>query len=44
MEIPCKFVIEGEEIEEVKSFQYLGSIFTADGGADEDVENLLLKA
>ena len=42
--IPCKFVIEGEEIEEVKSFQYLGSVFTADGGADEDVENRLLKA
>ena len=37
----CKFVTDGEEIEAVKSFQYLGSIFTVDSGADEDVKRPL---
>lgn len=35
--IPLK--IDGIDIERVKKFQYLGSIITPDGGAEEDVRN-----
>jgi len=33
------FMIDGQILEQVEKFQYLGSIVTPDGGADEDVEN-----
>lgn len=37
-------VLDGGVIERVESFQYLGSIITTSGGADEDVKQRILKA
>jgi hypothetical protein len=36
--------IDGEEIEQVDSFTYLGSIVTSDGGSEEDVRVWIRKA
>ena len=37
-------LLEGEEIEEVESFEYLGAKVTNKGGADEDVKRRIGKA
>ena len=34
----CSVTIDGERIEEVHSLKYLGSIISADGSSDEDIE------
>jgi len=36
--------LKDEELEDVQSFTYLGSIVTSDGGADEDVKSRIGKA
>src|SRR5262249_19673691 len=41
---PCNLVIEGETINEVESFCYLGTILSKDGGADLDVQSRIRKA
>ena len=40
----CNLLIDGETIDEVESFCYLGSILSKDGGADLDVESRIRKA
>uniref|UniRef100_A0A8D9EGU9 Craniofacial development protein 2 n=1 Tax=Cacopsylla melanoneura TaxID=428564 RepID=A0A8D9EGU9_9HEMI len=48
MDINCRgnedIMLDGEIIEKVESFQYLGSVVTTNGGADEDVTQRILKA
>ncbi|KAI5729125.1 hypothetical protein M8J77_025799 [Diaphorina citri] len=48
MDINCKrnedIFLNGEVIEKVESFQYLGSIITTSGGAEEDIKIRILKA
>ncbi|KAI5752991.1 hypothetical protein M8J77_022506 [Diaphorina citri] len=48
MDINCKrnedIFLNGEVIEKVESFQYLGSIITTSGGAEEDIKTRILKA
>ncbi|GBP38528.1 hypothetical protein EVAR_95430_1 [Eumeta japonica] len=34
----CDMLIEGEKVEQVKKFLYLGSLFTNDGKHDRDIE------
>ena len=34
----CTVTIDSEKIDEVKSLKYLGSIISADGWSDEDIE------
>lgn len=40
----CNLSLQGESIEEVDSFCYLGSYITGDGGADADVASRIQKA
>ncbi len=42
--IPRKFAIQNQEIEQVTQFCYLGSMITPSGGADADVDLKLAKA
>ena len=37
-------VIDGQEVEDVDSFDYLGARITKQGGAEEDIMNCLGKA
>ena len=39
-----KIKMQGEDLEEVESFTYLGGIITTKGGCDEDITNRLKKA
>ena len=39
-----KIKLKGEELEDVKSFTYLGSIITKSGGTEEDVKSRICKA
>jgi hypothetical protein len=34
----CEIFINGEKVEQVKEFVYLGSMFTRDGKCDSDIE------
>jgi hypothetical protein len=34
----CEIFINGEKVEQVKEFVYLGSLFTRDGKCDSDIE------
>ena len=40
----CLLLWNGEEIEEVDSFMYLGAIITKNGGADKDIRSRIGKA
>ena len=42
--IKTKLEVNGNIIEETENFQYLGSLVTTDGGAEEDVKNRISKA
>ena len=42
--IKTKIEVNGNIIEETETFQYLGSLVTIDGGAEEDVKNRITKA
>ena len=39
----CSLMVDGEKIEEVESFCYLGSYITRDGGAEKDAEHRIIK-
>jgi hypothetical protein len=39
-----ELLLEGQEIEDVEKFVYLGSILTKSGGSKEDVESQVRKA
>ena len=39
-----KIKLKGEDLEDVKSFTYLGSIITESGGTEEDVKSRIGKA
>ena len=39
-----KIKLKDEELEDVQSFMFLGSIVTSDGGADEDIRSRIGKA
>ena len=36
--------LQGKEIKEADSFNYLGSVVSKDGGTDEDIRNIINKA
>ena len=40
----CTLVVDGQTIEEIESFTYLGSILSGDGGAELDVNSRIRKA
>ena len=41
---PCQVTLDGEPIESVEEFKYLGSIITPDGGAERDISARIAKA
>ncbi|GBP50109.1 hypothetical protein EVAR_17370_1 [Eumeta japonica] len=38
----CDILIEGEKVDQVKEFVYLGSLFTNDGKRDGDIERRVI--